>query len=133
MSAPDAARCAEATRKMMQSRFAFPFQRLPGPDEDGMREYFQTIKRPMDLATVVANLERGLYAKAEEWADDMRLIWANALAFNAALSVNAAAALEMRAKFERMMAAFHLSPEERWLAKIRRLTDAILGKAAEAQ
>ncbi|KAH9917523.1 uncharacterized protein B0H18DRAFT_958357 [Fomitopsis serialis] len=44
--------------------------------------YADLIKRPMDLGTMTTKVEKGRYRSLEEFADDLRLVTANAKAFN---------------------------------------------------
>ena len=44
--------------------------------------YFQVIKKPMDLSTVRQKLDNGLYEKAKDFEEDVRLIFRNCYKFN---------------------------------------------------
>ncbi|KAK5958651.1 transcription initiation at TATA-containing promoter protein [Knufia fluminis] len=44
--------------------------------------YFQVIKKPMDLSTVRQKLDNGLYEKAKDFEEDVRLIFKNCYKFN---------------------------------------------------
>eukprot|EP00307_Rebecca_sp_RCC1486_P013816 CAMPEP_0119425196 /NCGR_PEP_ID=MMETSP1335-20130426/34080_1 /TAXON_ID=259385 /ORGANISM="Chrysoculter rhomboideus, Strain RCC1486" /LENGTH=336 /DNA_ID=CAMNT_0007450751 /DNA_START=8 /DNA_END=1018 /DNA_ORIENTATION=+ len=50
-------------------------------------EYPKVIKHPMDLGTIQSNLQERKYATLEEFANDIRLVWKNALIFNTPESV----------------------------------------------
>eukprot|EP01114_Cavostelium_apophysatum_P001835 TRINITY_DN11608_c0_g1_i1.p1 TRINITY_DN11608_c0_g1~~TRINITY_DN11608_c0_g1_i1.p1 ORF type:complete len:402 (+),score=134.52 TRINITY_DN11608_c0_g1_i1:327-1532(+) len=47
-----------------------------------LTDYLQIIKHPMDLGTVLYNLEGGDYATPEDFAADIRLTFKNALTYN---------------------------------------------------
>ena len=47
-------------------------------------DYALVITNPMDISTVRANLAAGVYKAPQEFAEHMRLIWKNAMAYNAA-------------------------------------------------
>ncbi len=47
-------------------------------------DYALVITNPMDISTVRANLAAGVYKAPQEFAEHMRLIWKNAIAYNAA-------------------------------------------------
>jgi hypothetical protein len=46
-------------------------------------DYPTIIKKPMDLRTIKSNLEHGRYLKSTEAAADVRLIFSNAMTYNA--------------------------------------------------
>ncbi|KAJ1486592.1 Bromodomain-containing protein, partial [Baffinella frigidus] len=46
-------------------------------------DYLEKVKRPMDLGTVKERLSKGYYASADQFQDDINLVWDNALLFNA--------------------------------------------------
>ena len=48
----------------------------------GIPRYFEVIREPMDLGTVERKLLGGEYATAHDFASDVRLIFANSVAFN---------------------------------------------------
>ncbi|GMH72641.1 hypothetical protein TrRE_jg4014 [Triparma retinervis] len=52
--------------------------RDPVPWEElGLIDYPQIVKQPMDLSTVLTNLQTNKYATIHAAIDDIRLIWAN--------------------------------------------------------
>jgi hypothetical protein len=121
MGKQDLERCIAATKKMKRSLYAFPFHQLPDRDSEAMRDYFQNVARPIDLATVLANLEQNAYGQIQEWVEDMNLIWENAINYNGADSMIGAAAIAMKEKFARVLEWLPLNAEEKWLAKLGRV------------
>ena len=51
-------------------------------EELGLFDYLQVIQQPMDLSTVRTKLFSGEYKSVIEAADDMRLIFSNAMTYN---------------------------------------------------
>ena len=49
----------------------------------GITDYPLIIKRPMDLTTIRDKLEKKKYPSYEEASADVRLIWSNAMLYNA--------------------------------------------------
>lgn len=49
----------------------------------GLYDYPVIIKNPMDLSTVKKKLDKGVYKRSSEVATDMRLIFSNAMTYNA--------------------------------------------------
>lgn len=48
----------------------------------GIPDYFEIIKRPMDLGTVTKKLEDHDYTKAEECVNDIRQVFTNCRTYN---------------------------------------------------
>ncbi len=61
---------------------AAPFHYPVNPDELGLPDYFNVVKRPMDLSTIRARLDEGQYANPQEFVDDMWLMFNNAWLYN---------------------------------------------------
>ena len=70
--------CKKITNYIYNLPIAEPFQ----TPITGFPEYFEKIKKPMDLGTVLDKLEKGLYNSVEKWKEDMNQIWKNAMLFN---------------------------------------------------
>jgi hypothetical protein len=51
-------------------------------ERDGLTDYPNIVKRPMDLGTVKKNMEEGKYETVEEVARDIRQVWTNCMAYN---------------------------------------------------
>jgi hypothetical protein len=80
----DIDRCIAATKKIKRSLSALPFHQLHDRNSEAMHDNIQSVTRPIDLATVLANLEQNAYGQIQEWAEDMNLIWENAINYNGA-------------------------------------------------
>lgn len=50
----------------------------------GVPNYLEVITDPMDLGTVKKCMASNRYETHEQWADDIRKVWNNAMYFNAA-------------------------------------------------
>lgn len=61
---------------------AGPFLEPVDPVALGIPNYFDIIKNPMDLSTVAFKIKNSEYESPDEFANDVRLIWNNALIFN---------------------------------------------------
>lgn len=72
--------------KELQSRkheaITFPFLLPVDPVEQGVPNYFEVIKEPMDLSTMQRKLNEGMYYNADEFEADMRLMFRNCYTFN---------------------------------------------------
>ncbi|KAL0136261.1 hypothetical protein V8B55DRAFT_1537872 [Mucor lusitanicus] len=68
-------------------------------------DYFEVIKKPMDLGTVTKKMKNLSYRSKKEFADDLYLIYDNCLAYNTnSASEYRKHAIAMRRKTERLMA-----------------------------
>ena len=52
------------------------------PEAWNIPNYFEIIKQPMDLGTVYDKLKKNMYYQIEEYRDDVRLTFTNAMTFN---------------------------------------------------
>ena len=57
--------------------YAWPFYQPVDVKALNLHDYHEVIKKPMDLSTVQANLDRESYKSKEEFANDIRLIFQN--------------------------------------------------------
>jgi E1A/CREB-binding protein len=61
---------------------SLPFHYPVNPDELGLPDYFNVVKKPMDLSTIKKRLDDGHYANPQEFTDDMWLMFNNAWLYN---------------------------------------------------
>ncbi|KAI5866751.1 putative Bromodomain testis-specific protein [Durotheca rogersii] len=74
--------CADLLVKMLSgpgfwTRLVGPFRYPVRPVEDGVPDYHDKIKKPMDLNTIKDKMNNREYSSHEEFASDMRQIFAN--------------------------------------------------------
>jgi E1A/CREB-binding protein len=69
------------------------------PVELGLPDYFEVIKRPMDLGTIRKKLENGCYHSLDEFESHVKLTFDNAMLYNPEGSVVYNMAKEMKHKF----------------------------------
>ena len=67
----------------MTHKWAWPFNEPVNAEALGLSDYYEVITTPMDLGTVKSRLEAGAYHRPEDVAADIRLVFANACAYNA--------------------------------------------------
>ncbi|KAI5463424.1 Bromodomain-containing protein [Mariannaea sp. PMI_226] len=78
--------CADLLTRMLSgpgfwTRLVGPFREAVEPIEDGVPDYFDKIKRPMDLSTMKAKMDHKGYANEEEFVTDMRQIFDNCFTY----------------------------------------------------
>ncbi|XP_071127682.1 bromodomain-containing protein 2-like [Mytilus edulis] len=57
--------------------YMWPFYQPVDPIALGLYDYFEIVKKPMDLSTIKNNLECCLYKSVDEFSDDMMLLYQN--------------------------------------------------------
>ncbi|CAJ1924093.1 unnamed protein product [Cylindrotheca closterium] len=86
MSAPTDAQWAamqKAVQSIAQRTEAEPFRTPVQWKEIGLYDYPQIIDKPMDLGTVKKKITDRKYTSLQEAAEDVRLVWANCMTYNA--------------------------------------------------
>ncbi|CCT64033.1 related to RING3 kinase [Fusarium fujikuroi] len=63
------------------TRLVGPFRDAVEPVEDGVPDYFEKVKRPMDLTTIKAKMDRKEYNSDEEFVADVRQIFDNCFTY----------------------------------------------------
>jgi hypothetical protein len=77
--------CLASVKQVMSHKWSFPFVKPVDAAALGLENYHEIVKRPMDLGTVRANIEKGgVYAACEEVHRDVELTFANAMLYNGA-------------------------------------------------
>lgn len=61
---------------------SIPFRQPVDPQTLGIPDYFEIVKRPMDLSTIKRKLDIGQYADPWEYVDDVWLMFDNAWLYN---------------------------------------------------
>ncbi|KAI8897387.1 hypothetical protein BC833DRAFT_49750 [Globomyces pollinis-pini] len=75
-------RCGKVFKKLLSHPNSHWFMAPVDPVALNLPTYFQIIKNPMDLGTIKKKLERGDYETELSFAEDVRLVFANATSFN---------------------------------------------------
>ena len=75
-------KCAAILEKLMKGKHGPLFSSPVEWNAGYLPDYPQYVKCPMDLGLVHKNLTAGRYARLEDFANDVRLVWRNALLYN---------------------------------------------------
>ena len=92
-------KCLEVLKVLQSHQHGWVFNSPVDPVELGLPDYFEVIKRPMDLGTIRKKLENGCYHSLEEFEEHVHLTFDNAMLYNPEGSVVYNMAEEMKAKF----------------------------------
>ncbi|XP_041851499.1 tyrosine-protein kinase BAZ1B isoform X2 [Melanotaenia boesemani] len=73
-------RCEDILKKLMKFRYSWPFREPVSPDE--AEDYLDIISQPMDFQTMLGKFSQGSYRHAQDFLEDMKLVFANAEEYN---------------------------------------------------
>ncbi|KAK7311365.1 hypothetical protein RJT34_09465 [Clitoria ternatea] len=74
--------CDSLLKRLMSHQYAWVFRAPVDVVKLNLPDYFSIIKHPMDLGTVKSKLAAGAYAGPQEFADDVKLTFSNAMTYN---------------------------------------------------
>ncbi|XP_047154636.1 transcription factor GTE8 isoform X1 [Vigna umbellata] len=74
--------CSTILKSLMTHPYGWVFSKPVDPVALNIPDYFNIIKSPMDFGTIKAKLETNGYSGTEEFADDVRLTFSNAMTYN---------------------------------------------------
>lgn len=97
--------CHGVITAIKKHQYAWVFNKPVDPVAQKLTDYLDIIKKPMDLGTVLNNIENGVYSTPEEMASDVRLVFTNALTYNPPDSEVAIMANSLSTTFEKKFAA----------------------------
>ncbi|KAM5348168.1 hypothetical protein ACJ41O_007992 [Fusarium nematophilum] len=78
--------CADLLTRMLSgpgfwTRLVGPFRDPVEPAEDGVPDYFDKVKRPMDLSTIKVKMDQKEYGSEDEFLTDVRQIFENCFTY----------------------------------------------------
>ncbi|WVQ77717.1 hypothetical protein IAR50_007407 [Cryptococcus sp. DSM 104548] len=71
-----------ALTKLVSDKRSYFFRQPVDPVRDMAPDYATVIKHPMDLSTIRAKLDNGMYSNRQEFVEDVRLMINNCMAYN---------------------------------------------------
>jgi len=92
-------KCSEVLKGLQQHQHGWVFNCPVDPVELGLPDYFEIIKKPMDLGTIHKKLDNGAYHAIEDFQKDVHLTFDNAMTYNEPDTVVYDMAKELKAKF----------------------------------
>eukprot|EP00873_Tetraselmis_striata_P011998 jgi/Tetstr1/432262/TSEL_002297.t1 len=90
--------CLSVLKHLQNHKWAWPFNQPV--DTQQFSDYLRVVQRPMDLGTIRRQSEAGHYRDPEQFAADMRLVFANAKTYNPPGSDVHVMASTLKARFE---------------------------------
>ncbi|KAM8769071.1 tyrosine-protein kinase BAZ1B isoform 2-T2 [Acanthopagrus schlegelii] len=73
-------RCEEILKKLTKFRYSWPFREPVSPEE--AEDYLDIISQPMDFQTMLGKFSQGSYRHAQDFLEDMKLVFSNAEEYN---------------------------------------------------
>lgn len=119
--------CRLITEQFLERPLNVFFKSPVDPEADGLPGYNDRVSRPMDLGTVLSNLDIGEYRSTADWHRDMCLIYENAIAYHTESSTWGLIAAQLLHDFKRLADGFQCRAHEDWTAILSRATQK-LGK-----
>jgi len=92
-------KCLKVLKGLQSHQHGWVFNSPVDPVELGLPDYFEVIKRPMDLGTIKKRLENGSYHELNGFKGDVNLTFDNAMLYNPKGSVVWNMAKELKDKF----------------------------------
>lgn len=93
--------CKSLLNKLMSHRDGWIFNKPVDAEKLGLTDYHFFIKSPMDLGTIRGKLDKKQYTAAQEFADDVRLTFSNAMTYNPPANDVHQLAIELLSIFEK--------------------------------
>lgn len=112
--------CIQITEKIMSLPIATHFCKPVNPELDGAPDYFEIIKKPMDLSLVLRKLREDQYQTVEKWKEDMNQIWKNATTYNDPTRPIYAIARELNEYFRRRCEVIPKNETELWISRVNK-------------
>jgi hypothetical protein len=112
--------CLKVTEKIMRLPIASAFCLPVDPQRDNCPDYFDKIKKPMDLSLVHKKLTENQYPSVDRWKEDMNLIWKNATLYNSDRSFLYGVAKELNDFLKRKCENIPTTETQLWHYKVGR-------------
>ena len=95
-------RCLDLVNLMISNPHGWVFNAPVDPVELGLTDYFELIKKPMDLGTIKKKVESGGSHDIEQFRDEVVLCFDNAMTYNAEASPVWNMAVEIKQEFKKI-------------------------------
>jgi hypothetical protein len=106
--------CLQITQQFIDRALNVFFLQPVDPEADGLPDYHQKIRHPIDLSTVRSKLQSGAYSSTTHWYRDMCLIYENALKYHGESSLWGTIASQLLHDFKRAAKGFQSQSAHEW-------------------
>lgn len=94
--------------QLMRMHSAKIFNEPVDPEKLGVSDYFEVVKTPVDFGTIKQRLNTHHYHLAQEFVDDMLLVFDNCLLYNGDASATGRTCKKVRDEFKRLYEEFNI-------------------------
>lgn len=109
--------CLRITKELIDNPCAMLFYNPV--DKEKKKDYYEKIKNPKDLKTILEKLENKGYPTVKSWEDDISLIWHNCGVYNNFNNYEYDMALELRSHFKKLYDKYMIYNAELWIKRIQ--------------
>ncbi|XP_039018433.1 transcription factor GTE7-like isoform X2 [Hibiscus syriacus] len=106
--------CSQILNKLMKNKHGYVFNSPVDVVGMGLHDYYDIIKKPMDLGTVKSRMAKNFYGSPSEFAADVRLTFNNAMLYNPKGHEVYMLAEQLLVKFEELFQPLSLKLEEQY-------------------
>ena len=114
-------KCLSIMSELEKHPIANLFLEPVDPIRDEAPDYFQYVKKPMDITTVKEKLKNNQYPTTHSWKEDVLLIFSNAILYNGKSSPIGVSAAEMHHTFKELAKTITDNPDSFWYNELVRL------------
>lgn len=114
-------RVMEVMQKLRSRTISKMFAQAVDPIRDSCPDYFDIVKQPMDLGTVMHKLETDQYKSVADWKSDINLIFSNSNLYNAKASLLRLITKDLSDMFTELVATLSDSPSNDWIDTLQAL------------
>ena len=113
-------KCYKITQKLLDHPISNIFSHKIDENIDQAPGYYDIIKNPMDLGTIMEKVENGMYKNIKEWISDVMLVFSNSILYNTEKSYVAIAAHHLEDVFKKELIKSGGSPPIDWVNMCKR-------------
>lgn len=97
----------KAAKKIIQTLWkmkgCYIFHVPVDPEKLNCYDYFDIVKKPMDMGTIKTRLNQGFYENGQDFLDDMALTFSNCITYNGAESEIGKLSLNIESEYKRLL------------------------------
>ena len=112
--------CREYSEYLFKHNLAQYFIRPVDPKLDQAQDYFDHIKEPMDLGTILSKFKDDKYKCSREWVRDVNLVWENAMTYNQKKTLIYRCASLMQEKTKAAFKHIPQTDDDLWVLKLEK-------------
>ena len=110
--------CIKITKFLINSPGCSIFKTPVDPIQDNLVDYFDKIKSPQDLGTILERLSNGNYNSINNWKNDINLVFDNARKYFGPHSFITVLSNSMENKFNKIYSKIFFTSSENWMNEI---------------